>query len=294
MEHLAHRCATVAAAALTVGGLAAILNPITPSLPDVQIRDFDLASANVDANPVLDVVENHIRPDFVGAGDDEGQYVNLGDLLFGPGDGSLGSGSTFDLGDLDENVLNELAGGNFDPQNLPLGLAWGADLGLPEASASGGTWSGTEQAASTAAASVFAGVALMLQGLPEAQQALNDAIIAVESDFNNSLVAAQESAAERLFGDNPEVNDLVTWIFSVNNTVLAHNEAAFNSLFGINFDTHSSLLSSFAPELSDMEWSTLLGFSPEEFDEIVSAIQADNLTLLLGHIDWGDWFTNLF
>lgn len=293
MERLAYRCTTVAAAALTVGGLVAMLNPVTPSLPDVQIRDFDLVAANVDAHPVLDIVENHIRPDTVGGGGGEDQHINLGDLLFGPGNGSLGTGSTFDVGDLDESVLNELAGGNFDPQNLPLGAPFGVDLGVLEAPTSG-TFSGSEQAAATAAANAFAGMALMMPGIPEMQQALNAAIITFESEFNSSLVAAQEAAAERLFGDNPEVNDVVTWIFSLNNTVLAHNQDAFNSLFGISFDTQSSLLSNFAPELSEMDWNTMLGFSPQEFNDIVDAIQADNLALLLGHIDWSDWFSGLF
>lgn len=293
MESLAYRCTTVAAAALTVGGLVALLNPVTPSLPDVQIRDVDLVAANVDGHPVLDIVENHIRPDIVG-GVGEEQHINLGDLLFGPGDGSLATGSTFNVGNLDESLFNELAGGNFDPQNLPLGVPFGVDLGVFEAPTSGTFSGGSEQAAGTAAATALTGIALMMPGIPEMQQALNSAIITMESEFNSSLVAAQEAAAERLFGDNPEVNDVVTWIFSLNNTVLAHNQDAFNSLFGISFDTQSSLLSNFAPELAEMDWNTLLGFSPEEFNDIVNAIQADNLALLLGHIDWSDWFSGLF
>ncbi len=295
MEHLAHRCATVAAAALGVGGLVAVLTSMTPALPEVQIRDVDLAAANVDVSPGLDVIENHVRPDIVGGGADV-QEINLGSLLFESGDGAYGLGSTFHGGELDASVLNELTGGSFDPQNLPIGLpSFTPELGggaeIPGVGAFSG---GTAQVANIAAADLATGFSLLLQAIPDAQQAMNSAIIAMEAEFNSALVAAQQAAAERLFGDNPEFNDVVNWIFSINNTVLAQNEAAFNELFGISFDTHDSLLGHFDPAILDTDWTTLLGFGPDEFNDIVNAIQGDNLALLLGSIDWDGLFGGLF
>jgi len=294
MEHLAHRCATVAAGALSLGSLVAVLTSVTPALPDVQIRDVDLAAANVDVSPGLDVIENHVRPDIVGGAADA-QEIDLGSLLFGSGDGGYGVGSTFDGGELDESVLNELTGGGFDPQNLPLGLpSFMPELGGLELSGTGAFSGGTGQVANIAAAEVATGLSLILQAIPDAQQAMNSAIIAMEAEFNSALVAAQQAAAERLFGDNPEFNDAVNWIFSINNTVLAQNEAAFNELFGISFNTHDSLLGHFDPAILDADWTTLLGFSPDEFNEVVNAIQGDNLALLLGSIDWDGLFGGLF
>lgn len=293
MEYLAHRCATVAAAALGVGSVVVVLTSMTPALPDVQIRDIDLAAANVDVSPGLDIIENHVRPDIVGGGADA-QEINLGSLLFGGGDGGYGVGSTFHAGELDESVLNELTGGSFDPQNLPLGVPFTPDLGGLEIPGAGAFSGGSGQSASIAAADAAAGFGLILQAIPDAQQAMNAAIVAMEAEFNSALVAAQQAAAERLFGDNPEFNDVVNWIFSLNNTVLAQNEAAFNNMLGISFDTHDSLLGHFDPAILNTDWTTLLGFSPDEFNEIVNAIQGDNLVLLLGSIDWDGLFGGLF
>lgn len=293
MEHLAHRCATVAAAALAVGGLVAALTPMTQSPPDLQIRDFDLAAVrNVDAGPVVDVAENHVRADLAGTGDPDTQQISLGDLLLGRGEGDVGDGSTFNAGDLDQNALSELLGGGFDPQSMLAVVPPDVDLGgvvTPTA----GVFGGTEQAAGTAAASAVTGIAVALQGLPAAYQAFAAAVAAIESDLNSSLVAAQVAAAEQLFGDNPEVNDVVNWIYSVNNTLLAQNESAFNSLFGIPFDAHSSLLGHLDPGLADADWNVLLGLSPDDFNDIVQALQADNMSLL-GSIDWASWFSGLF
>ena len=294
MEYLAHRCATVTAAALGVGSLVAVLTSMTPALPDVQIRDIDLAAANVDVSPGLDVIENHVRPDIVGTGGADAQDINLGSLLFGSGDDAYGVGSTYNAGGLDETVLNELTGGSFDPQNLPLGLPFTPDLSGLEATTGGALSGGTEQTANSAAAAAISNMSLFLQAFPDPQQTMTAAVIAVESGFNDALVAAQQAAADRLFGDSPEVNDVVNWIFSLNNTVLAQNEAAFNNLLGVSFDTHDSLLGHFDPAILNADWTTLLGFSPDEFNEIVNAIQGDNLALLLGNIDWDGLFGGLF
>ncbi|MFL0180819.1 MULTISPECIES: hypothetical protein [unclassified Mycobacterium] len=294
MEHLAHRCGTVAAAALGVGGLVAVLTSMTPAMPDVQIRDIDLAAANVDVSPGLDVIENHVRPDFVGNGGADAQEINLGSLLFGSGDDAFGIGSTFNAGEVDETVLNELTGGSFDPQNLPIGVPFTPDLSGLEIPGAGAFSGGTSQAANIAAADAAAGFSLMLQAIPDAREAMNAAIVAMQADFNNALVEAQQAAAERLAGDNPELNDVVNWIFSLNNTVLAQNEAAFNNMLGISFDTHDSLLGHFDPAILDTDWTTMLGFSPDAFNDIVNMIQGDNLALLLDGIDWDGFFAGLF
>ncbi len=294
MEHLAHRCGTVAAAALGVGGLVAVLTSMTPAMPDVQIRDIDLAAANIDVSPGLDVIENHVRPDFVGNGGADAQEINLGSLLFGSGDDAFGVGSTFNAGEVDETVLNELTGGSFDPQSLPIGVPFTPDLGGLEIPGAGAFGGGTSQAANIAAADAAAGFSLMLQAIPDAREAMNAAIVAMQADFNNALVEAQQAAAERLAGDNPELNDVVNWIFSLNNTVLAQNEAAFNNMLGISFDTHDSLLGHFDPAILDTDWTTMLGFSPDAFNDIVNMIQGDNLALLLDGIDWDGFFAGLF
>ncbi|MGB3473445.1 MAG: hypothetical protein WBA69_01535 [Mycobacterium sp.] len=294
MEYLAHRCGTVAAAALGVGGLVAVLTSMTPAMPDVQIRDIDLAAANIDVSPGLDVIENHVRPDFVGNGGADAQEINLGSLLFGSGDDAFGVGSTFNAGEVDETVLNELTGGSFDPQSLPIGVPFTPDLGGLEIPGAGAFSGGTSQAANIAAADAAAGFSLMLQAIPDAREAMNAAIVAMQADFNNALVEAQQAAAERLAGDNPELNDVVNWIFSLNNTVLAQNEAAFNNMLGISFDTHDSLLGHFDPAILDTDWTTMLGFSPDAFNDIVNMIQGDNLALLLDGIDWDGFFAGLF
>lgn len=288
MEYLTHRWATVTVAALGVGSLVAVLTSMTPALPDVQIREIDLTAVNIDVTPSLDIIENHVRPDIVGSVGAEAEYVNVGSLIFGNGDDAYGTGATFDAGVVDESVVNQLLGGSFDPQNLPIGVPFTPDLAgleLPSAGVFGG---GSGQAVNAAAADVAANFSFILQALPDTQQALNSSIIAMEAEFNRALVEAQMAAAERLFGDNPEFDDLVNWIFSLNNSVLAQNEAAFNTMLGISYNPQDTLLGHFDPEILNADWTTMLGFSPDQVNQVVDAIQDDNLSLLLGSIDW-DW-----
>src|SRR5690625_1103896 len=211
MEHLAHRCASVAAAALAVGGMVAALTPMTQSSPDVQIRDLDLAAANVDAGSLVDVAENHVRMDLSGNGDVDTQHVTLGDVLFDRGDGDLSDGSSFNLGDLESELSALLNGsGGFDPQSV-LGVTPDFDFGGVGGPPVAG-FSESDQAGN-AAVGFSTAVIAATQAFPAAQQAFNAAVVAMEQEFNTTLVAAQEAAAERLFGDNPEVNDAVNWIF---------------------------------------------------------------------------------
>lgn len=288
MEHLAHRCATVATAALAVGGLVTALTSTTPALPDVQIHDIDMAAANVDTNSIIETIENHVRPDMAGSGGtDEIQQINLGDLLTGNGDGELGDGSPFNAGDLDQSALDAVLGesGGFDAQSVMGTLPFGPDLGVigvPSVSA----FTGTETAASSAAASAFAGIALALNGLPAAYQSLLTGIASAELAFNNALVEAQLSVIGQL-DDGSAASEIAHFIFLANNSIVAQNEHALNSLLGIDLggDTlHNSLFGDFDASSAAFgaDWDALLAsFSPD----VVSAVLHDNLALLLTDLD---------
>lgn len=299
MEHLAQRCAAVAAAALTTGGMIAVLTSMTQqTLPDVQISDFGLAgfaTAHVDTGPPVEMTENHYGPQGFGPDGSETQHNSLADLLFDRGDGNFGAGGSLNIGEL-ENELNAIlsGGGGLDPQNpldlVPPGVDLGAAVPGIGSSTTAGVLGGTETTAGAAAATAVTGIAV---ALPAAYQAFTTAIASMESELNGALVQAQQAAADQLFGDNPEVNDVVNWIFTVNNTLLAQNETAFNSLLGITADVHGSLLGHLEPAVAGADWSVLFGLSPAEFDEIINALQADNISLL-GSIDWAGLFNGLF
>lgn len=287
MEHLAHRCATVAAAALAVAGMVTALTPTTPSLPDLQIRDVDMASANVDTTSIIDTLESHVRPELAGSGvADEIQQINLGDLLTGNGDGELGDGSPFNAGDLDESALSALlsAGGGFDAQSVLGAAPVLPDLGVIGAPTVG--VSGTEQAAGSAAASALAGLSMALNGLPAAYQSLLTGIANAELAFNNALVEAQLGVVGQLDGSDA-ASDIAHFVFIANNSIVAQNEQALNSLLGIDFsgDTlHNSLFGDFDPGSAAFgaDWDALLAsFSPD----VVSAVLHDNLALLLADLD---------
>lgn len=298
MDHLAQRCGATAAAALAAAGIVAALTSMSQPLADVQIRDFDLSAINVDTSSPVETVENHVRPDLAGAGDGGGgAHVSLGEVLLGGGNDDLLGGGSQSTGELssDDEAIKLLSAGGLDPLVLQQGVAGVVEA--VEAGAVGGTVGptttsvlGGEQAIGAAAATLFTSIAA---DLPVAYQTITTAVAAMEAELNSALVNAQLAAADRLFGDSPEVNDAVNWIFSVNNTLLAQNESAFNSLFGIPFDAHTSLLGHFEPGLSEADWSTLFGLSPNEFSDVVNAIQADNISLL-GSIDWAGLFGGLF
>lgn len=290
MEHLAHRCATVAAAALAVGGLVAVLTPATRSQPDVQIRAFDLANsaaANVDVNPGLEVAENQARIDFPGHGGLESQQVTLGDLLFGHGENELGTGSPVDIGDI-EKELSELlgVGGTPDPQSVlsvvPSVVDFGGVAGPSVASFSGGS----EQAANAAVASLTTGMYALMQGLPVAYQSLLSAIASAELAFNNALVEAQLGVVGQMDGDSA-ASEIAHFIFLANNAIVAQNEQALNSLLGIDLSgdaLQNSLFGGFDPGsvAFGADWDALLAsFSPDT----VSAVLHDNLALLLTDLD---------
>jgi|GEM_PF-2697115 hypothetical protein len=287
MEHLVHRCALVAAAALSVTGVVAALTPSTPSLPDVQIRDFDMAAANVDANPIIETIENHVRPDMAGGGGGDAEQINLGDLLTGNGEGELGDGSIFNSGDLDESAINALLGegGGFDAQSVLGSVPLTPDLGVFGAPAVG-AFGGSEQAAGSAAANAVAGISLIMQGLPAAYQSLLSSIGAAELAFNNALVEAQLGVVGQ-FDDGSPASEIAHFIFIANNSIVAQNEQALNSLLGIDLggaELQNSLFGDFDPGVAAFgaDWDALLGsFSPD----VVSAVLHDNLALLLTDLD---------
>lgn len=287
MEHLAHRCATVAAAAIAVGGLITALTPATQSLPDLQIRDFDMAAANVDTNPIIETIENHVRPEMVGIGGGNEQQINLGDVLMGHGEGELGDGSTFNAGDLDESALHALLGegGGFDAQSVMGTMPFGPDLGVLGAPAVS-AFSGGEQAAGNAAASAVLGISLALQGLPAAYQSVLSGIASAELAFNNALMEAQLGVVGQ-FDDGSPASELAHFIFIANNSIVAQNEQALNNLLGIDIGgaaLQNSLFGDFDPGSAAFgaDWDALLAsFSPD----VVSAVLHDNLALLLADLD---------
>ncbi|SNV62741.1 Uncharacterised protein [Mycolicibacter terrae] len=287
MEHLAHRCASVAAAALAVGGLVAALTPATQSPPDVQIHDFDMVAANVDANPVIETIENHVRPDMTGSGSGDIPQISLGDVLTGNGEGDLGDGSTFNAGDLDESALNALlgGGGGFDAQSVAGAIPMGPDLGAFGAPTVG-VFGGTEQAASSVATSAFAGISMALQDLPAAYQSLLSGIATAELAFNSALMEAQLGVVGQ-FDDGSPASEIAHFIFIANNSIVAQNEQALNSLLGIDLgsaELQNSLFGDFDPGVAAFgaDWDALLAsFSPD----VVSAVLHDNLALLLTDLD---------
>jgi hypothetical protein len=297
MERLAQRCATVAAAALAVGGLITALTSTTQSLPDVQIQDFDLAAANVDPTSILETIESHVRPEMVGSGGGDAPQLNLGELLAGNGDGEFGDGSTFNAGDLDESAVSALlsAGGGFDAQSV-----LGAVPVLPDFGAIGGPTvsavSGTEQAAGSAAASAIAGISLAIQGLPAAYQSALATIASAELAFNNALVEAQLGVVGQYDGGSAE-SDLAHFIFIANNSIVAQNEQALNNLLGIDLSgstLQNSLFGAFDPGSAaalGADWDALLAsFSPD----VTAAVLHDNLAALLADLDIPSYLVSFF
>lgn len=308
MEQVAHRCITVAAAGLTVGGLIAAIASVTPALPDVQVRDLGLAaSLQVDSNVQVETVENHIRPDLVGAGDLDHAQNGLADVLFGSGQGDL-QGLTDPTSNtseftLDQSELTNLLGGGFAPDAIRAGLYLDPITGavtLPGISGTVGSAVNANEATTAANAAAAAATSMigLAQSLPLAQQAFSSGVAAAELQFNSALVDAQASAADR-FGADSNATEVVNWIFNLNNSVLAHNEASINSLLGISLDPselQASLLTQADPSgaAAEQAWNALSALNPDEFTAVVNAIQADSLAVLLGNVDWSGLFPGLF
>ncbi|MEO8814603.1 MAG: hypothetical protein ABI307_02875 [Mycobacterium sp.] len=305
MEQVARRWVTLTAAALTAGGLVVALAPVMESLPDVQIRDFDLAaSLQNNPQPQIDTIENHIRPDLVGTGDVDQSHVGLGDLLFGRDYGTLNgftdpTSATSEL-TLDQNLLSSLLGAGFDPEALRDGLLLSPNLSDPAdlngITPTSGLFGGNDQGAANAGAAFVTSIA---QALPAAQQALYAGIAAAELEFNNALTSAQATAVEQL-GGGSNVTEAANWIFTANNTMLVHDEVGLNNLLGLNLDTASiqnSLLAEFDPggAAAQTDWNSLLtALTPADFNDIIAALQADNVSLLLGSMDWSSLFPGVF
>lgn len=305
MQQIARRC-VAAAAVLTAGGLVAAVSSVTPSSPDVQVRDFDLAaSLQTDLSSLIDAVENHFQPELSGIGDLGQPDISFGELFFDRGDDAL-SGSavpTLNFSDLtlDQNLFSSLLGGGFaealrDGLMVAPGAAGAADAfdGLNPGSLFGGNEQGASSAANAAALAAFSAV----QGLPAAYQGFTDGVSAVELWYNNALVEAQEAAAEHLSGGNGTIDSAINWMFDVHNMMLGQNEDALNQVLGVSLsapDVHDSLLTSFNPEdLSPAAWADLAGLTPSDFTAFANAADADNILILLGNIDWSGIFPGIF
>lgn len=309
MEQVANRCIAAAAAGLTMGGLIAAIASVTPSLPDVQVRDLGLtASLQISPNVQVETVENHIRPDLVGAGDLDHAQNGLADVLYGRGEGSL-QGLTDPTSNtseftLDQNELTNLLGGGFAPEAIRQGLILdpivpGVTIpGVTGTATAGGAAAANEAGAANMINTMSTAVMGLAQSLPLAQQAFSSGVAAAELQFNNALVDAQTAAVDR-FGASSEVTEVVNWMFNLNNSVIAHNEAQMNSLLGITLDPaalQASLLTVSDPTgaAAEQAWNALTALNPDEFASVVHAIQGDSLAVLLGSVDWSSLFPGIF
>lgn len=300
MDQIPRRCLG-AAAALTVSGMVAAITAVSPSLPDVQVRDFDLTASLVPniASPV-ETFDDHVQPDLAGTGDLSQPQLGLGDLVLDHGAGSLNgvtdpSANFSDLS-IDQNLLNNLLGGGFDANAIHDSLATvpGADAAGFDGSGLGGAFGANDQGTANVANAASAFVYTAAQGLPAAYTAFTQGVASLEGQLNSALVEAQAEALDKLLPGSVD-SDIVNGIFHVNNTVLAHNEDALNSLLGVSApDAIQSLLSGFGgANAADATWNTLMTLGPSDFTSIVNAVQADNLIVLLGSLSWTSLFPGM-
>ncbi len=303
MDRVTRRCAA-AGAGLTVGALIAAAATATPSLPDIQVREADLAAANV--SDVADLQTNtlyeHVQQEFSGVDLDQA-HSGLAELAPGYAGGLAGvtdPGVNFGELPLDQALQDGLLGVGFDPAvlhgtpvvdpNVP--DAGGFDGGVP-----GGGMLGGDQTAN-AAGTVASSVALALQDLPAAYQAFTDGVVSTELALNQALVDFQVAAADKLFGADNIPNEFANWMFSVSNTTLAQAETALNNLLGANFDPdaiHSSLLSGLdLGNFAQDGWLALLGLDPAAIDAVIHAAEVGSWSVVLASFGVPDLFSSLF
>lgn len=302
MDQIARRCLG-AAAALTASGVVAAITSVSPSLPDVQVRDFGLAASLVpDVGSPIEAVEDHVQPDLTGTGDLSQPQLGLGDMVLDHGAGSLNgiTDPSSNLSDLavDQNLLSSLIGGGFDADAIhdSLAIAPGADAAGFDGSGLGGAFGANDQGATNVANAASAFIYTATQGLPAAYQAFTQGVASVEEQLNTSLVDAQTQALDQLVPGSID-SDIVSGIFHLNNTVLAHNEDALNNLLGVSLtpDAVQSLLGDFGgSNAAEATWNALMTLGPSDFTSIVNAVQADNLLVLLDSLNWTNLFPGLF
>jgi hypothetical protein len=304
MEQVARRYITAAAAVTAAAGLIAAIPALTPSLPDVQVRGTDL-TANVSDLPGsevtalydviqqefsgnTDAVQNAIAPGEVFSGDDG--------IAFGGGDPSL----TADDTTVDPSLVTGLLGGSFDPAVISAGPLVGVEPGVNAVGGgtSGGLFGGTDALTSAAVSFIALSAADLVPALQAAYQGFTSAVVAAEMAYNDALVNTQVDTVERFFGSGNTASDFISWIFSNNNMLLAQNETALNNLIGANFDPdaiHGSLVTALnAQGFTLDDWAVLLGVSPDELSQVVSAAQSSDLWTLLDGFGLAGIFPGLF
>jgi hypothetical protein len=288
-------------AVLATGGLIAAAPAVTPSLPDVQVRDFGLtASLQANLDSPIDVIQNHVQQALTGGSDLDQSQIGLGDLLFDRGDSALNgmTDPTPNVSDLtlDQSLLSSLLGTGFDAQTVQDSLV--IDPGAAGASGLGGGGLGGlfgsgDQGAINAANAVDNAIISVVQGLPAAYEAFTSGVASMEEQLNSALVDAQAQAAGQLGSVD---GDLVNDVFEINNTVLAHSEDALNNLLGVPLSSdavQAGLLGAFDPASAQVIWNDLMGLGPADFTAIVNAASADNLLALLAGLDWSTLFPGL-
>jgi hypothetical protein len=305
MEQVARRY-IAAAAALTAGSLVAAIFTVTPALPDVQVRDADLAANPSGLDSQIDVFHDLFQrefgdnPDFFepgvsGNADFTQSEFALEQILSDGNALNNAVNPTVDVGslipDYDQNTLNELPDGTLNLEGvsqLP-GISVdtpdvngfdGASLGPGGLAGAGG------QAASAGTAEATAiSLADAIPALQAAYDTFTAGVVNAELELNHALADAQAAAADKLFGEDSTGADVANWMFSVSNMMLAHNEDALNSLLGADADSgtlQDSLLVHFdANDLAQAGWAALLGLDPDDFDAVVDAAQSGSLSVLL-------------
>lgn len=300
----ARRCITAAVALTAAGGLAVAVPTLTPSLPDVQVRETDLAAnvSDLQGSEISSLYE-HVRQEFSGPTDAVQHSIGVGDLFSDQGGlGLAGSGPMLNADDpsFDDSFVSNLIGGGLDPaviQGPPLLDPVPANV-FPGGT-SGGLFGATEQTISNAMANFIAfSAADAIPGLQAAYQALTEGLVAAELAYNSALVNSQMDTVDQFFGSNTAASDFIDWVLSLNNASLAQTETALNSLLGANFDPeaiNSSLVGALnSPGFTVGDWAALLGVSPNELGQIVNAVAASNLFGLLGSTDLGSLFQGIF
>ncbi|HEU4363277.1 MAG TPA: hypothetical protein VFR27_17470 [Mycobacterium sp.] len=305
MDQVARRYTAAAAAVTAVAGLIAAVPTVSPSLPDVQVRATDL-TANVSdlQGSEITALYEHVQQEFSGPSDAVQSAIGPGDLFADQNDLGLGGGSpTLNIDDLtlDENSLNNLIGAGFDPtifQGPPITAIDPATGNVFDGNTSSGLFGANDQSVAAAASFISITAADVLPGLQAAYQSMTEGLVTAEMAYNSALVDTQLATVDRFFGTDNPASDFINWVLSLNNTSLAQAETAVNSLLGANFDPDAiqgslvTALNSDGFTLSD--WAGLLGISPDDLSQIVSAAEGSNLFGLLGGMDLGSLFQSIF
>lgn len=297
MEEAGRRYLTAAAALIAAAGLVAAVPAVILSLPDVQVRETELAASVADLQgSEISALYEQAQQEFSGPTDAVQNAIGPGDLFSDHEDLGLDGGSpTLNVDDLTlaENALSNLIGAGFDPtviQGPPITGIDPTNANIFDGNTPGGLFGANDQGVSSAAASVISIFAAdAIPALQAAYQSATESLVAAEMAYNSALVNAQIETVDRFFGTNSPAGDFINWVLSLNNTTLAQTETALNSLLGANFDPEAiqgslvGALNSGGFTLND--WAGLLGMSPDALGQAVNAADASNLFGFLGALD---------